>query len=224
MDLDIMHIPSTANEWDVTRSIAEVLHSEDFTAILMTADERPTNFRVKLNDSNLGGVRNNSTGTLTLPTARIGNEFQRYIGNNPIRVLGKKLKFIRCKELPAKDLALTLEKTPYINPDIEEERQRKIHQLQDPLRIDEVQFGVYYRTYPKTQTVTATKYVPPRAYSVESKLNYTVRGEGWLRFEYDSKLIRIELGDRAREQVGRSIAMNFPSINKLFVGYDGNPC
>jgi RNA-dependent RNA polymerase len=194
MNFDIMYIPSTANEWTVTRKIAEVLHSEDFTAIPMAADERPTNFKVKLNDSNLGGVRNNSTGTLTLPTTKIGHEFQRYIRKNPIRIQGKNLKFTTSNQPPAKGLALTLEKTPYINPDIEEQRQQIIHQLQDPLRVDEVQFGVYYRTYRKTRTTT--KFVPPREYSVECKLDYTRHGEGWLRFEYDSKLIRIEVSIR----------------------------
>lgn len=238
MNFDIKNVPSQANQWTVTRKIAEVLHSEDFTTIPISPDERPTNFQVKLNDSSLGGVRNNSTGTLTMPTTKHAHHFMRYLRKHPIRIDDRILKFIPSKESPPRSLAMTLEKTPYINPDIEEERQQIMHQLQDPIRIDEVQFGVFYRTYPKKPN--PTKIVPPRAFSVECKLDYASSSQGWLRFEYDSKLIRIEvstlpvstghsltplkLGDRATEQVGGSIAISFSSISKLFVGYDGNPC
>jgi RNA-dependent RNA polymerase len=240
MNIDIRQVPPEANQWTVTRKIAEVLHSEDLMSMRASPDERPTNFQVKLNDSSLGGVRNNTTGTLTLPSSKHAHQFMRHIRKNPIRIDGRILKFYLSKEPPPRGLAMTLEKTPYINPDIEEERQQKMQLLQDQIRVDEVQFGVFYRTYPKVPS--PTKRVPPRAFSIECKLNYERASQGWLRVEYDSKLIRIEvllsnfdfdrpfshtcakLGDRMTEQVGMSIAISFSSISELFVGYDGKPC
>jgi RNA-dependent RNA polymerase len=83
---------------------------------------------------------------------------------------------------------MTLEKTLYVNPDIEEERAEKILGLQHPLRVDEIQFGVFYRpaypTYPKMVS---------RAFSIEWEHSYTQKSLGWLRFEYDHKLIRVEV-------------------------------
>jgi len=187
MNIDIKHIPSEANRWTVTRKIAEVLHSEDFRRA-PDPDERPTNFQVLLNESSLGGVRNNSTGVLTLPSVKLGHNFLKFVRENPIRIDGRKIKFFPCNEGPQRGLAVTLEKTPYINPDIEEERQQKIYDLQEAFRVDEVQFGVFYRAYPTT--------APPRAYSIESELNLAMKSLGWLRFEYDHKLIRIEVSSR----------------------------
>ena len=40
---------------------------------------------------------------------------------------------------------MTLEKTPYTSPDLEEERQNKNRLLDEALRVDAVQFGVFFR-------------------------------------------------------------------------------
>jgi RNA-dependent RNA polymerase len=187
MDIDIRYVPSQANKWTVTRKIAEVLHSDEFRRP-GDSDERPTNFHVQLNESSLGGVRNNSTGILTVPSATLGHRFLNFVHHSPIWIDGQKIRFFRSNQPPDRSLAVTLEKTPYINPDIEEERQEKLYLLQDALRVDKIQFGVFYRSYPKTPTQ-----IPPRAFSIECELNFERKSLGWLRFEYDHKLIRIEV-------------------------------
>lgn len=192
MDLGILYLPSEVNEWTVTRCIASVLHSDEFAPRRhkeQNAVDRPINFRVKLNPSKAGGVGNDSTGTLTLPTAEVGNKFLKWIKETPIRIEGKKVRFVK-HGFPHKGLALTLDKTPYINPDIEEERTQKLWDLQDLLRVDAVQFGIFYRPkYPSNDRESLS----PRAFSVEWEHNYATESIGWLAFEYDHKLIRIKV-------------------------------
>jgi RNA-dependent RNA polymerase len=192
MDLGIVYLPSGVNEWTVTRYIAAVLHSDEFTPRRhqdMNSVDRPINFRVKLNLSKAGGVGNDSTGTLTLPTIEVGNKFLRWVKETPIKIEGKKVKFFRHGS-PHKALALTLDKTPYINPDIEEERHQKLWDLQDLLRVDAVQFGLFYRPiYPSNDREPMS----PRAFSIEWERDYITESIGWLGFEYDHKLIRIKV-------------------------------
>jgi len=188
MKLDIRNIPSEASRWTVKRAIAAVLHSNDFRTS-PEAGERPTNFDVLLNDSPMGGVRNNGSGTLTLPTYDMGRQFAYFVQKNPIKIDGQQLKFYKTEERVPLHVAMTLEKTPYINPDQEEKRQQKLYDLEEQLRVDEVQFGVFYRSYPKVKSTTA----PPRAFSVECKLNFATKSLGWLHFDYDHKFIRVEV-------------------------------
>jgi RNA-dependent RNA polymerase len=187
MDLSIRHIPQEVNDWAVTRKIAAVLHSEDFAPIV---EGRLINFRVKLNPNPAGGIRNDGTGLLTLPTEAVGAKFLAYISKDPIRINKKKLLFKKVHKPPPEYLALTLKKTPYVNPDIEEERDEKVSQLDTHLRVTAVQFGLFYQPeYPKTEKDPLS----PRAFSVEweSKYDSDSRGRGQLSFDYDRKLIQI---------------------------------
>lgn len=184
MDVFIRHIPHEANTWTVTRAIAAVLHSEDFAPIV---EGRLINFRVKLNPNPAGGVRNDGTGLLTLPTETVGAKFLAYVFKDPIKISKKKLLFKRLERPPPEGLALTLKKTPYVNPDIEEARDEKVSLLDTQLRVTAVQFGLFFqREYEKNP-------LPPRTFSVEweSKYDSDSRGRGHLSFDYDHKLIRI---------------------------------
>jgi RNA-dependent RNA polymerase len=184
MDLSIRHIPHEVNTWTVTRAIAAVLHSEDFAPIV---EGRLINFRVKLNPNPAGGVRNDGTGLLTLPTEAVGAKFLAYVFKDPIKISKKKLLFKRLDRPPPEGLALTLKKTPYVNPDIEEARDEKVLLLDTQLRVTAVQFGLFFQwEYEK-------KPLPPRTFSVEweSKYDSDSRGRGQLSFDYDRKLIRI---------------------------------
>lgn len=85
---------------------------------------------------------------------------------------------------------MTLEKTPYTNPDNDEEREQKLYELQEALRIDEVQFGVFYRpSYPRNPKDPPSQ----RAFAIEWGKSYVEKSLGWLRFEYDHKLLRAEV-------------------------------
>ncbi|KAF5386830.1 hypothetical protein D9615_001534 [Tricholomella constricta] len=221
MDLKIVYLPYDVNEWTVTRKVATILHSEEFAPRRRdeNAVDRPINFRVKLNPSKAGGVGNDGSGFLTLPTNEIGFKFLNWVKDSPLRIEGKKIKFYMHGS-PPPYLALTLDKTPYINPDIEEERQQKLMDLGDQFRVDAVQFGLFYRPkYPSSPQERLSS----RAFSVEWERKYTTESIGWLAFEYDHKLIRISLGNDMTDKVGSSIAINLASIQKIAVGYDGNP-
>jgi RNA-dependent RNA polymerase len=191
MDLNIVFLPFDVNEWTVTRTVATIIHSEEFAPRRRdeNAVERPINFRVKLNPSKAGGVGNDGSGILTLPTAEIGLKFLNWVKDRPLKIEGKKVKFYR-RGNPPPGLALTLDKTPYIDPDIEEQRQEKIWDLRDQFRVDAVQFGVFYRPkYPSSPQERLTS----RAFSVEWEGTYTTESIGWLSFEYDHKVIRIKV-------------------------------
>jgi RNA-dependent RNA polymerase len=68
MDLDIVNVHYQANEWEVTRAIAAVLHTRD--EFKQAEGERQLNFKVRLHPCEVG-VRNDGTGILTLPSRKV---------------------------------------------------------------------------------------------------------------------------------------------------------
>lgn len=186
MNIGFKYAPQECTKWDLTRRFAEILHSDDFER--RAEDERKINFQVKLNPNPAGGVRSDGTGTLTLPSERIGNKLLDRLRNDPtFKIDKKKLKFFR-ESPPSKRLAATLEKTPYVNPDLEEEHAKKLVALDTKLRVNVVQFGIFYRpVYPSKDGEP----LRPRAFSIEWEGNYVKNSIGGLTFEYDHKLIRI---------------------------------
>jgi len=150
--------------------------------------------------------------------SQIGQRFLKWVRKetNYIQVGKKNLKFFPAKTRPLLGLAMTLDKTPYLDPDIEEERQKKIRFLTDHLlRIDKVQFGLFYRPSP----------AKGRCFSIEWEGSFTNKSIGWLSWEYEHKLIRVQIGNRMTEETGSSIVIKFSNIRKLGIDYDfGNPC
>ncbi|KAG6878981.1 hypothetical protein C0992_006116 [Termitomyces sp. T32_za158] len=221
MDVRILNVPRDVNEWTVTRSIATVVHRPEFTPRRRNEHvvARPINFKIKLNPSKAGGVGNDGSGTLTLPTWEIGLKFLKWVEDEPLRIEGKRVKFRQSGGARLYDAA-TLDKTPYTSPDIEEEHQQKLWDLSEKFRVNTVQFGVFYRpSYPSNDREP----LKPRAYSIEWERRYDIDSQGWLSFEYDHKVIRITLGSEMNDHVGSSIAISFANIQKIAVGYDGDP-
>ena len=185
MNIGFRFAPNECSRWDLTRAFSKILHSEDFAP--RAEGERVINFQVKLNPNPAGGVRSDGTGTLTVPSEKLGNRLLEHLRNDPLKINKKKLKFFR-DGVPHKRLALKLEKTPYVNPDLKEEHDRKLRALETRLRVDIVQFGIFYRpNYPSKDGES----LHPRAFSIEWEGNYVRNSIGWLTFEYDHKLIRI---------------------------------
>ena len=185
MDIGFKFAPNECTQWDLTRIFAQILHSKDFAP--RSEGERVINFKVKLKKHPAGGVRSDGTGTLTVPSEKIGSKLLEHLRHNPLKIDKRKLKFFR-EGVPPKGLALTLEKTRYVKPDFEEERERKLRALESRLRVDVIQFGTFYRpTYPSKDD----EHLLPRAFSIEWEGNYVKDSIGWLTFEYDLKLIRI---------------------------------
>ncbi len=188
MDLNIKYIPRDVNNWDVTRAIESVLHSElESTRVDDSEGRRPVNFRVMLNANPAGGVGNNGTGVLTLPTQELSRKFLSFVYNNPIRIKSKKVLFSEKRGEPRSRLVETLKKTPYISPDIEEEHQRKLEALNSKIRVDTVQFGIFHQSsYSRSSKEAAS-----RAFSIEWEQEYVSNSAAWLEFKYDSKIIRV---------------------------------
>jgi RNA-dependent RNA polymerase len=71
-------------------------------------------------------------------------------GTNHIQVGGRRLRFDCVAEAPPWVLADILEKTPFLDPDIEERRERKKRELDGvpPLPVDQIQIGTFYRVSP----------------------------------------------------------------------------
>ncbi|KAF9465122.1 RNA dependent RNA polymerase-domain-containing protein [Collybia nuda] len=214
MDIAIIYLPRGVNQWTVTRSIASVLHSNEFAPRRPEEGvvDRPINFRFELNPTRAGA------GTLTLPTAEIGNKFLKWVENTPIRIEGKKVKFFFCGTPPTK-ISRTLDKTPYINPDLEEKHNKKLQALQDigRLWVDAVQFGIFYQPkYPSS----IREPLRPRAFSIEWEGNYESQ---WLTFDYDRQRIQITLSNERTEKTEYRVLITFSSIQKIGVGYEGKP-
>ncbi|KAF9481150.1 RdRP-domain-containing protein [Pholiota conissans] len=220
MDIGLKYLPREVNNWEVTRALAGIIHSEGFAPV--DVDGRVINFQVKLNDNPAGGVRNDGTGTLTLPSENIGRRFLAHVMKEPVTINGKRIKFFKHDKPPHSWLVKTLSKTPYINPDLEEERQDRMRTLDTRFCVEEVQFGIFYRDrYP----VTDKERPHPRAFSIEWPVNNDpYRGAtAWLRFDYDHKLFRIEMGNRLTDDYGYNVVVYFSSIQKIGIGYDIKP-
>ncbi|KAL4268526.1 RNA-dependent RNA polymerase [Pleurotus pulmonarius] len=217
MNLNIQYIPRDAGKWDVTRKLAEVLHSNEFSR--REPGERVLNFKISLGDSKLGGVRNDGSGVLTLPDVSVGDRFLRYVKDRPIKMGKQRLRFYRAGP-PSDWLAKTLERTHYVDPDVEERHEAINNSLGDALRVDAIQLGVFYRpSYPRHEKDRLV----PRAFSIEWEKDLVSSSSGWLYFSYDHKLLYIEVGDSAYENRGFRISIPFHSIKVIGAGYDGKP-
>lgn len=180
MEFNISYVPFQANKWTVTRAIAKVLHSEDFGSVVAG---RLINFRVKLNEGEAGGIRNNGTGSLTLPTERIGFKFLDRVRDEAIRIEKNKLRFYPSGRKPSDSWIQTLLKTPYVDPDIEEAHQAKLLALEGDIRIDKVQFGILYRDHYLSNS---------RSFSIEWERKY-IQSYATLLFEYDYKRLLLKV-------------------------------
>ncbi|KAI8989763.1 RdRP-domain-containing protein [Trametes punicea] len=218
MEIELADVAYDASVWDVKRTFGSILHGEDFYNASDPKTLRPINFRVILNPG-AGGVQNNGTGSLILPNRKIGDKLMKrvYEENKAIVINGRKIRLFRSKKLPGRGLRETLEKTPYLEPDEEEKHEDKLRRLDIGLYVDKVQFGVFYRRLEEPMTA-------PRVFSNEYEISHQNKGAGLLWFEYDHKLIRIQLGDKMTEEIGSNVAITFSNIRRMAIGVDfGNP-
>src|ERR1700720_4694802 len=110
--------------------------------------------------------------------------FLRWISNNnnSIKVGRKKLKFVPKGTITSPELALFLDKSPYVDPNIEEECEKKIRILSDAhLRVDKIQIGLFYRCPDALN----------RSFSIEWEDSFLDKSLGFLSWEYEHKLIRV---------------------------------
>ncbi|EMD38185.1 hypothetical protein CERSUDRAFT_113336 [Gelatoporia subvermispora B] len=214
MEIELKDVAFDATVWDVKRALETVFHGEDFYNA-SDPRERPLNFKVALNPGR-GGVENNGSGRLVLPTRQVGDKFLRWQRQTDHKVVlnGRKMRFFRSQERPAHWLATTLEKTPYLPPEIEETKENILRKLDVPFHVKTVQFGVFFRQ----------PGLVSRSFSSEYEFSYPDRSAGIMTFEYERKVIRIMLGETMRDEVAHSVALSFSNIRKMAAGFDfGHP-
>lgn len=77
-----------------------------------------------------------------------------------------------------------LEKTLYLNPEIEEELEAKLEKLNVGIYVNKLQFGVFYRR-------PGDGFHKHRVFSVEHEIAPADGSAGLLQFEYNRKLLRL---------------------------------
>ncbi|CAL1705570.1 unnamed protein product [Somion occarium] len=213
MELNITAIDRAASQWDVKRAIGSFLHNDDFFNPT-DPNARLINFKVTLHEGP-GGIHHNGSGTLILPSARIGDKFMRelYRYKKSIEVNGRRLGFQKTGNTVNYQLSQTLDKAPYLPPELEEKREDILRKLSTSLHVDKVQFGVFYRRREDGPDSS-------RRFSNEYELSHRHKGAGLLWFEYEHKLIRVQLGDPMLEEEAYNIALSFANIKKIALGHD----
>jgi RNA-dependent RNA polymerase len=98
------------------------------------------------------------------------------------RFNGRKPRFFHAGR-PPKKATETLLKVPFVDPDVEQDRERKIIELNDNIRIQMVQIGVLYKV----------AHSASRAFSVEWEHDCIKKDVAWLWMHYDHKVIRIQV-------------------------------
>ena len=189
MEIQIRHIPETADKWEVVRAISSVVHHPSFIeamqdkGIQLVKGNMPLecmNFQVKLDMCENRGLRNKTTGTLLLCRKEVGYLFLEHASTDlPARVQAKKLKFYkRAGHISDERVkkAKVLEKTRFINPEIQEKRATASFHLRDGFTtVRALHIGFVFRE-------GSTK-----VFSSE----FQVKRYGQLWIEYEQKLFRI---------------------------------
>jgi len=189
MEIQIRHIPETADKWDVVRAISSVVHHPSFTKameekqIQLINGKMPLecmNFDVELDMCENRGLRNKTTGTLLLCLWEVGDLFlERATTDLPARMDGKKLKFHRRGRGMHKDKVQkvkVLEKTRFMDPGIQEKRESISFHLRDGFTtVRALHLGFIYKDK-KTKIFSS---------------EFQVQKYGQLWIDYEQKLFRI---------------------------------
>lgn len=189
MEIQIRHIPDTADKWEVVRAISSVVHSPTFIKAMrdkeieLVKGNMPLecmNFHVDLDMCENRGLRNKTTGVLLLCKWEIGDLFLQHVSIDlPARVQGKKLKFHRKYNNMSKDTVnkvSVLEKTRFMDPEIEEKRETISSHLRDG-----------FTTLRALHLGSILREGKTKIFSSEFKL----QKHGHLWIDYEQKLFRI---------------------------------
>nr|KAF9074881.1 RNA dependent RNA polymerase-domain-containing protein [Rhodocollybia butyracea] len=210
MDIAIRNVPRNTDKWQVALELAKVLHNHPFK---QPRPDRPLNFHVRLFHHPDGTLKGD--GILSVPYRSIGRQFLWHVKDNRIKIRGQKLSFKDKHSQPTDKETAMLQKAPWMDPLMEQEREIRVNELQvtqgTGLRVERVQFGVLFQERDGRGS---------RKYSVEWEKEYSSDGQAWLKFEYDHKLLKIEVGDRLTSNIGSNIVLPFASISKIAVGND----
>ncbi|KAJ3841711.1 RNA dependent RNA polymerase-domain-containing protein [Lentinula raphanica] len=212
MEIFIRFIPYEVDKWELVTELAKILHTDPFK---QPRPDRKLNFDVHLfsQEGGTGGMHN-GTGLLKVPSKKIGRQFLYHVKEYPVKIRRRKLGFSPGHKTPSEHDSALLQKAPWLDPEKEKDRAWRVAELeQGPgLRVSTVQFGVLFRD-PRAPDKN-------RKYSIEWEKEYKSKGQAWLKFEYDHKLLKIEVGDRLSETTGSNIILYFANISKIAVGQE----
>ncbi|TFK84610.1 RdRP-domain-containing protein [Polyporus arcularius HHB13444] len=215
MNIQIRDLPFSATEWDVKRAFATILHQPPF----YDPDghrARRINFEVQLGQAR-NCLPNNGTAKLIIPDPELGSRFVKAAirrGGERIRILGRAvyLSWGHPDDKPPQGLIHRLNKTPFVDPDVAAERIRKLDIFRGlRILVDAVQFGVYFRHPEDPHTA-------PRRFSVEHEMRQEGTYVGEVTYDYNHKLLRVELGNHISENTSDHIVVDIHNIKKSAYG------
>ncbi|OCB86696.1 hypothetical protein A7U60_g6154 [Sanghuangporus baumii] len=221
MEIELINISFRADLYDVKEEFARILHSDNFRLITRNNEQefRPLNFHIVL--GRLGSGRHDGTGTLTLPSKKLGQVLlQLAIDNRDFPcVNSRRIRMRGSERKPNKgNLVETLRKLPYQDPSIDRERDNIRFELNVSWRIDKLQLGVWI-SRPIPHRGTGCQGV----FAVEWEKDYTAAGNAQVEFKYDRKSLRLRLGDPFSDDETHYVVIRYSNIQHLWVGYEFKP-
>ena len=239
MELELTRIDFDADVYDVRKAVEVVLHGPDlYDPNDKDNKGRVPNFHIVMGISPAGRIHN---GKAVLRVgSKLGQRFFKWYREseeNRVVVKGKRLKVFKLYNSIPLDVKQTLEKALYIDPDQDRLRSQIENQAQlVRLRIEKVQFGVWY----KPSDIPGKR----RSFSVEHEREFVSTSAAYMHLVYEHKLIHIDvsatllpnyihltsphtqIGQRETEEINYMILIRFSSIRKLGIGYDecGQAC
>ena len=188
MELELKWIRADADVYDVRKAVAAVLHGPDFYDPNDRDHKgRVPNFIITMGESPAGHIHN---GKAFLHVgSNLGERLFRWnreSEENSIVVKGRRLKIFKTYNNVPPDVKQTLDKALYIDPEQDklrsqiEEQSRLVR-----LRIDRVQFGVWYKP--------SGSHGQRRSFSVEHEREFLSNSAAYIDLQYERKLIHIDV-------------------------------
>ena len=192
-----------ATREDVITKIAEILHREEYLELWGSF---PVNLNVRLNTKNKRfGANHSGSGRFTVAVESVASRFlQEYGGRWPLKTLRfsqRQVSFERSKFEPNKGIVDELERTPYVDPRAEAERQRRVEEAEaNRIPIRGIEFGWECRD---------------AVFSCEWEKS--LDSLGLLGYDEDRREFRVVYGSK-------SIALRLAQINgrRVYCGMDGS--
>jgi RNA-dependent RNA polymerase len=241
MEIELKRISFDADQYDIRKAVALVLHGPDlYDPNDKDNKGRKPNFQIVLGVSPAGRLHNGSA--ILRVASKLGLRLLRWHresrDDNTVVVCGKPLRIFNANSKVPFDVKQELEKARYIDPDQDKQHtQKQDYCSQVRLRIAHIQIGVWHRD----------PNAPPnqgRAFSIEYQREFLRQSAAYLTVVYEHSLIRIDvstlsvddacitnvyptqIGQRETEEENFLILVKFSRIRKLGIGYDefGQPC
>lgn len=207
MELFISNIPYTADDVQLQRCLATVLHSPEY---LFYHGTRPgqMNFRVEIMPDRKGLRKHRGLGKLTLPSSNVGERFLRDYGDPQPRyrlnLLARPLRFALSNRPVRRDIVEELNRMPYVDPEIKARQERLQQRFQtERVQMKKLQFGWVTRNW---------------EFSPEwEKLCSEAMFSAYILFDADSRSLRIKVEEFQETKI---IVIRFSNIFFYTIGCD----